>query len=76
MTNAIAFGAISSILAAFAQKKPDVYFTVNLIVYIMISPIFVYLNPGARRLLTTVSIVLFGGFLVIGALKVTEILSR
>ena len=73
---AITFGIVNSILAFVGQKKLDVYFTINLIAYLVISLLFVYLNPRARGLLSAVGIVLFGGFLVIVALKVIEILSR
>ena len=72
----LAFGAINSILAAAGQEKLDVYFTVNLIAYLVISLLYVYLNPRARRLLSTIGVVLFGGFLVIVTLKVMEVLSR
>ena len=73
---ALAFGAINSILAFVGQEKLDVYFTINLIAYLVISLLFVYLNPRARKLLSAIGVVLFGGFLVIVALKVIEILSR
>ena len=72
----LAFGVINSILAAAGQEKLDVYFTVNLIAYLVISLLYVYLNPRAKRLLNTVGVVLFGGFLAIVALKVVEILGR
>ena len=72
----LAFGVINSILAAAGQEKLDVYFTVNLIAYLVISLLYVYLNPRARRLLSTIGVVLFGGFLVIVALKVMEILGK
>ena len=72
----LAFGAINSILAAAGQEKLDVYFTVNLIAYLVISLLYVYFNPRARRLLSTTGVVLFGGFLVIVALKVMEILGK
>lgn len=70
----LAFGAIDSILAAQGQEKLDVYFTVNLIAYLVVSLLYVYFNPRARRLLNIIGIVLFGGFLVIVAFKVMEVL--
>ncbi len=72
----LAFGGINSILAATDQEKLDVYFTVNLIAYLVISLLYVYFNPRARRLLSTIGVVLFGGFLVIVAIKVMEILGK
>lgn len=71
---ALAFGAINSILAAQGQEKLDLYFTVNLIAYFVVSLLYVYFNPRARRLLNIIGIVLFGGFLVIVAFKVMEVL--
>jgi uncharacterized membrane protein YgdD (TMEM256/DUF423 family) len=72
----LAFSAINSTLAAAGQEKLDIYFTVNIIAYLVISLLYVYFNPRARRLLSTIGIVLFGGFLVIVALKVIEVLAR
>ena len=72
----IAFGAINSILAAVGQKQLDVYFTVNIIAYLVISLLYVYLNPRARRVLDTIGVALFGGFLVIVAFRVMEVLGR
>lgn len=70
----LAFGAINAIVAARGETSLDVYFTVTVIAYLVISLLYVYLNPRARRLLSTVGVVLFGGFLVIVAMKVMEIL--
>ncbi|MBT9160113.1 MAG: hypothetical protein DDT26_01386 [Dehalococcoidia bacterium] len=72
----LAFGAINSIMAAAGQQKLDVYFTVNIIAYLVISLLYVYFNPRARRVLNTLGVVLFGGFLVIVAFKVMEVLGR
>jgi len=72
----LAFGAINVLLAAWGQNKLDVYFTVNVIAYLVITLLYVYFNPRARRLLNAVGVVLFGGFLVIVALKVMEILGK
>lgn len=61
-------------MAVAGQQSIDVYFTVTVIAYLVISLLYVYFNPRARRLLSTVGVVLFGGFLVIVAMKVMEVL--
>lgn len=70
----LAFGAINPILAASGQEKVEVFFIVNIIAYLAISLLYVHLNPRARDLLNATGIALFGSFLVIVAIKVTEIL--
>ncbi len=65
---------INILLAVFGQNSLEVYFTANIIAYLIISLLYVQLNPRARRILGTMGGVLFGGFMVIVALKVIEIL--
>jgi hypothetical protein len=71
---AIAFGLINVVLAFFDQSDLSVYFIVNAITYLIITLIFVYLNPRARSALNAVSAIIFAGFLVIVTFKVIEIL--
>ncbi len=71
----IASGLINTLLAFFDQNDLSIYFTVNIITYLVITLLYVYLNPRARRALNTVSAVLFTGFMIIVTLKVMEILS-
>ena len=66
---------INTLLAFFGQNDLTIYFTINIIAYLVITLLYVYLNPRARRALNTVGVVLFGGFMVIVALEVIEILS-
>jgi hypothetical protein len=54
----------------------DAYFTAYVIEYLVVTLLFVYLDPRTRRLLDGLSYVLFGGFLVIVLFKVLEILRR
>jgi hypothetical protein len=72
---ALAAGLVNVLLAAFGQNDLSVYFTVNIIAYLVITLLYVYLNPRARRALNTISVVLFAGFMVIVALNVVEIIS-
>jgi hypothetical protein len=71
----VAFSSIDISLAFLGQNDLVNYFVINIIAYLVITLLFVYLNPKARMALNTISVVLFAGFIVIVALKVTEILS-
>ena len=66
---------INTLLAFFSQNNLEIYFTINIIAYLIITLLYVYLNPRARRALNTIGVVLFGGFMVIIVLKVIGILS-
>jgi uncharacterized membrane protein YhhN len=63
------------LLAFFNQNDLKIYFIINIIAYLLITLLYVYLNPRARRALNTVGAVLFAGFMVIVVLEVMEILS-
>ena len=71
---ALAFAAINSLLAFFGQKDLSVYFIVNAIAYLIITLIYVYLNPRTRSALNALSMIIFAGFMVIVVMKVVEIL--
>ena len=66
---------ITTILAFLGEQDITVYFTVSVIAYLVITLLYVYFNPRARRALNTIGVVFFAGFLVIVILKVVEILS-
>lgn len=68
-------GLINALLAFFNQQSLEIYFVVNTIAYLLITLLYAYLNPRARRALNTVAAVVFAGFMVIVSLKVMEILS-
>ena len=63
------------ILVALEQTSLDVYYTIYIIEALIVTELYVYFNAKARRGLTGVSIILFGGFLVIVALQVIKILA-
>ena len=65
----------NTILAVTVQDDLAVYFTLNVIVFLVITLLHVYLNPRARRSLSVIAVVLFGGFMVIVLLKVIDVLS-
>ncbi|MDO8688201.1 MAG: hypothetical protein Q7K41_06410 [Dehalococcoidales bacterium] len=72
---ALASGLINTALAFLEQTDLGLYFTVNIITYLVITLFYVYLNPRARGALNTVSVVFFAGFLVVISLKLMEIIS-
>ncbi len=72
---ALAGGSINTLLAFLGQKDLGVYFVLNVLAYLVITLLYVYFNPRARRALSSVSAVLFAGFMVVVVLKVVEILS-
>lgn len=72
---AVATGLVNTLLAVGGQEGLDVYFAVNIIVYLAITLLYVYMNPRARRALDAIGYMLFSGFLVIVAVKVMDILA-
>ncbi len=66
---------INTLLAFFNQNDLELYFVINIIAYLLVTLLYVYLNPRARRALNTVGAVLFAGFMVMVVLKTMEILS-
>jgi TRAP-type C4-dicarboxylate transport system permease small subunit len=72
---AIATGVVNAALAFAGQEDLGVYFAIDVIAYLVITLLYVYLNPRARRALDTIGYMLFSGFLVVVAIKVVGILS-
>jgi len=66
---------INALLAFYEQNDLVVYFVINVLAYLAITLLYASLNPRARRVLNTIGIVFFGGFMVTVAIKVVEILS-
>lgn len=66
---------LNVLLAFFGLDNLEIYFIANLIAYLVITLLYVYLNPRARKALGSVSAVAFTGFLVIVAIRVLEILA-
>ncbi len=63
------------ILMATGQNSLDVYYTIYVIEALIITELYVYFNNKARRGLTLVSTVLFGGFIIAFGLQVLKILT-
>jgi uncharacterized membrane protein YgdD (TMEM256/DUF423 family) len=72
---AAAAAILNSSLAFANQEDLGVYFAANVIAYLIITLLHVYLNPRARRALDTIGYILFSGFLVVVAIEVAGILS-
>jgi uncharacterized membrane protein YhhN len=66
---------INTVLAFLGQNDLTLYFTLNIIAFLVITLLYVYLNPRARGALNTIGVVFFAGFMVVVVLKITEILS-
>jgi uncharacterized membrane protein YhhN len=74
ITLALAFSLIDVLLAVFGQKDIAIYFVADAIAYLVITLLYVYLNPRSRSALSVLSGVIFAGFMVIVVMKVIEIL--
>ena len=71
----LASGLINTSLAFLGQNDLGIYFVINILAYLVITLLYVYLNPRARRVLTTIAAVLFAGFIVMITLSAIEILA-
>ena len=71
---ALLFLSTTVFLSAFTEAGLDLYFSIYVIEALVLTELYVYLNPKARRGLNLVSYILFAGFLAIVAQKVVEIL--
>ena len=74
LTVAILLLLTTVILAAMGQTSLDIYYTLYIIEALIVTELYVYFNARARRGLSLVSTLLFGGFLVIVAQQVIKIL--
>jgi len=62
------------ILVAMGQNSLDTYYTLYVVEALIVTELYVYFNTKARRGLTMVSTILFGGFLIVVSLQVIKIL--
>jgi len=63
------------ILIGLGQNALDVYFSVYIIEALLVTEIYAYFNNKARRGLSYVSTILFGGFLITLCLQIVRILT-
>ena len=71
---AVAFTVTTIILTALGQTEVDVYYILYIIESLITTELYVYLNSKARRALNLVSLLLFGGFMIIVVRQVASIL--
>jgi hypothetical protein len=71
---ALAFTAITVVMAAYKADKLDTYYSAYTIALLVLVSLYMYFNPKARRALGAVSLLAFAGFGVIVLFKVVEIL--
>ena len=64
---------INTLLAFLGRNDLAIYLTINIIAYLVITLLYVYLNPRARRALNPVGAVLFAGFIVMVLVEVLGI---
>jgi hypothetical protein len=72
---AICFCLITVVMAAYGVTALDAYFAVYTITLLVLTTLYMFLSPRARRELNKVGIGAFGGFMIIVAFKVFQILS-
>ena len=70
----VAAALINSFLAFVGQDDLGIYFIINVICYLIITLLYMYFNPRARRVFNTIGVVFFAGFVVITIIEVLEIL--
>ena len=71
---ALLFTLTTVILATFGQDSLNIYYTLYVLEALALTELYVYFGPRARRDLSVVSGILFGGFMVIIGLEIAEIL--
>ncbi len=72
---AILYPLVVVIMAAMGQDDIGAYYTLLVLVSLVVTLLFAYMSPAAARGLRSIGAVFFGGFLLIVALKVIGILS-
>lgn len=75
LTVAICLFLTTIFLIATGQDSLDSYFTIYIIEALVITELYVYLNNKARRGLTYVSTLLFGGFAFVLFFQILKILT-
>ena len=64
---------INTVLAFLGRNDLEIYLTINVVAYLVITLLYVSLNPRVRRALNPVGAVLFAGFIVMVLVKVLGI---
>ena len=75
LTVALSLLLTTVILIATGQNSLDIYYTIYVIEALAVTELYAYFNNKARRGLTYVSTILFGGFAIALCLQVIKILA-
>ncbi len=75
-TLAVSFTLVTVIMAAYRVRSLDAYFAVYTIVLLVLTALYMFFSPRARRALNGVGMSAFGGFMVVVIVKVIEILHK
>jgi len=70
----LCFTMTTVVLSLGGERRLDLYFSLYLIEYLVLSLLFVSLNPKARKVVDILGYILFPGFVAIVVIKVVEIL--
>jgi TRAP-type C4-dicarboxylate transport system permease small subunit len=68
-----AISLVNFILAFFDQADLGIYFLFDLIVFLVLTLLYVYLSPQARQALNKVAVVYFVVFIIVVAFRSIEI---
>jgi hypothetical protein len=71
---ALALMIVNNLMAWLGQNDIQYYFIADIVIYLIITILYSMLNPRARNSLTVISVVFFGGLMVIVAMKLLDII--
>jgi uncharacterized membrane protein YhhN len=71
---ALAFTLLNSLLALWGTEDIQLYYIANLVAFLIITLLYVYLNPRARGALSVLTLIFFSGFAVIVVFKILDVL--
>ncbi len=75
LTIALSLLLTTVILIATGQNSLDIYYTIYVIESFIVTELYAYFNNKARRGLTLVSTMLFGGFVIVLCFQALKILA-
>jgi hypothetical protein len=75
LTVALSLLLTTVILTATGQNSLDIYYTIYVIEAFIVTELYAYFNNKARRGLTLVSTMLFGGFVIVLCFQALKILA-
>ncbi len=72
----LAFCIIDGLMLASGKHSLDAHFAVLVIASLVITLVFTHFSPRAKKMLNSISIAFFTGFLVIVALRIWDVLAE